>query len=86
MFLKVMSLINAGILILYVIFLFVMISRSHSSQNNYFYFIWSMRAIYLLLFAAFFIACEAAPTMRRWFYFMNFGWGKGLALISMLSF
>lgn len=32
------------------------------------------------------IAFEVAPSLRRWFYFMNFGWGKGLILLAMLSF
>lgn len=36
--------------------------------------------VYLLIFAAIFICTEASVLhCRKWFYFLNFGWGKGLA-------
>lgn len=36
--------------------------------------------IYLLIFAAIFICTQASVLKcRKWFYFLNFGWGNGLA-------
>lgn len=38
--------------------------------------------VYLVIFAAIFICTEASVLhCRKWFYFLNFGWGKGLAHI-----
>jgi hypothetical protein len=42
--------------------------------------------IYLIIFAVILICVEAsAAQFRTWFYFMNFGWGKGLAHIFICS-
>ena len=36
--------------------------------------------VYVLMFAVIFICTEASVhECRTWFYFLNFGWGKGLA-------
>lgn len=36
--------------------------------------------VYLLIFAAIFICTQASVLeCRKWFYFLNFGWGNGVA-------
>lgn len=38
--------------------------------------------VYLIIFGVIFICTEASfLECRKWFYFLNFGWGKGLANI-----
>jgi len=38
--------------------------------------------VYLIIFGVIFICTEASfLDCRKWFYFLNFGWGKGLANI-----
>jgi hypothetical protein len=38
--------------------------------------------VYLIIFGVIFICTEASfLDCRKWFYFLNFGWGKGIANI-----
>jgi len=69
---KIFQFINAGVLVMAAIVRFVY-TKEIVSFSGY------VLTFYLLLFAAIFICHEVSVSeFRLWFYFLNFGWGKGL--------
>jgi len=71
---KIIMFVNAGLLIIQSIVRFLYIKQMTSFAGF-------CLTVYLLGFAAIFIMLELSLlNMRVWFFFLNFGWGKGLAL------
>jgi hypothetical protein len=69
---KIFQFINAGVLVLAAIVRFIY-TKQIVSFSGY------VLTFYLLLFAAIYICHEVSVSeFRLWFYFLNFGWGKGL--------
>ena len=50
-----------------------------SDETFYFAYVQYQRAIYLLVIGLAFVAFELSSLLRKWLYFMNFGWGKAIA-------
>ncbi len=69
---KIFQFINAGVLVMAAIVRFIY-TKQIVSFSGY------VLTFYLLLFAAIYICHEVSVAeFRLWFYFLNFGWGKGL--------
>lgn len=69
---KIFQFINAGVLVMAAIVRFIY-TKQIVSFSGY------MLTFYLLLFASIYICHEVSVSeFRLWFYFLNFGWGKGL--------
>jgi len=69
---KIFQFISAGFLVMAAIVRFVY-TKEIVSFSGY------VLTFYLLLFAAIFICHEVSvDEFRLWFYFLNFGWGKGI--------
>lgn len=52
----------------------------------YFYYIQYQRSAYLLLIGIVFVLFEVSSRVRKWLYFMNFGWGKAIAHFMLACF
>ena len=69
---KILQFINAGFLT-FVGIIHLLMFKNLKSFNGF------VLTIYLFVFAALYIVLELGKFQTRlWFYFMNFGWGKGM--------